>query len=123
MVRRLDLHLDLYPGTREYQVTSEAAAALRAEHERVRALHRRSMKLAAAARRLKVAASTAGLLARRGDLDVDAETDSSGAIFINRASVDRCWIARGEATRRKRSRSPPCPSPRWLASPGTRRPS
>lgn len=101
MVRRLDLRLELYPGTREYQVTPEAAAALQSEHERVRALHRRSMKLAAAARRLKVVASTAGLLARRGDLDVDAETDSSGAIFVNRASVDRCWIARGEATRRK----------------------
>ena len=47
-------------------MTSEAAAALRAEHERIRALHRRSMKLAAAARQLKVAASTAGLLAKDG---------------------------------------------------------
>lgn len=100
MVRRLDLRLDLYPGTREYQVTPDAAAALRAEHERVRSLHRRSMKLAAAARQLKVAASTAGLLARRGDLDVDPETDSSSAVFITRASVERCWIARGEAKRR-----------------------
>jgi len=109
MVRRLDLNLELYPGTREYQVTSEAATALRTEHERVRALHRRSMKLAAAARRLKVAASTAGLLARRGDLDVDPETDSSGAIFINRTSVERCWISRGEATRRKAQPVPAVP--------------
>ena len=101
MVRRLDLHLDLYPGTREYQVTREAAAALRAEQERIRALHRRSMKLAAAARRLKVAASTASLLAKRGDLVVDPETDSSGAIFVTRDSVERCWIARATPRQRR----------------------
>ena len=88
MVRRLGLHLDLYPGTREYQVTPEAAAALRAEHERVRALHRRSMKLAAAARQLKVVISTAALLVKHGDLDLDPETDSSGAKFVTRASVE-----------------------------------
>jgi hypothetical protein len=100
MVRRLDLGLDLYPGTREYQVTPGAVAALRAEHERVRALHRRSMKLAAAARQLKVVVSTAGQLAKRGDLDIDPETDSSSAVFVTRESVKRCWIAR--ATRKQR---------------------
>jgi hypothetical protein len=73
MVRRLDLHLKLYPGTREYQVTPEAAAVLRAEHARVRDLHRRSMKLAAASRQLEVALSTTALLVKRGDLDPETE--------------------------------------------------
>jgi hypothetical protein len=103
MVRRLELNLELYSGTREYQVTSEAAAALRAEHERVRALHRRSMKLAAAARRLKVAASTAGLLAKNGSLEMDIESDSSGAKFVTRKSVEHCWIARNAAAGRRKT--------------------
>jgi integrase len=101
MVRRLGLVLDQHPATGEYEVTPEAVAALRAEHERVTALHQRSMKLAAAARQLKVAASTAGLLAKKGDLVTDPETDSSRATFITRASVERCWIARSGAKRRK----------------------
>ena len=42
------------------------------------------MKLAAAARRLKLAISTVRLLVKRGDLDIDLETDSSGARFIPR---------------------------------------
>ena len=99
MVRRLDLKLELYPGTREYQVTPAAAAALRAEHERVRALHRRSMKLATASRQLKVALSTVVLLAKTGDLD--PETDSSGAKFVTRASVKRWWIVRSSAVKRR----------------------
>lgn len=106
MVRRLDLHLDLYPGTREYQVTSDAAAALSAEHNRVRDLHRRSMKLAAAARQLKVVISTAGLLVRQGDLDLDPDTDSSGAKFVTRASVERCWIIRNAGRKRRASQTP-----------------
>jgi integrase len=106
MVRRLDLRLELYPGTREYQVTPDAATALQVEHERIRALHRQSMKLAAAARRLKVAASTASLLARRGDLVVEPDTDSSGAIFVTRESVERCWIARA-TPRQRRAQTPP----------------
>ncbi|MDA8283256.1 MAG: hypothetical protein M0Z42_08180, partial [Actinomycetota bacterium] len=94
MVRRLGLHLELYPGTRHYEVTPEAAAALRTEHARVRALHRRSVKLAAAARQLGVALSTAALLSRTGELEVDPETDGSGARFVTRASVQACWLAR-----------------------------
>jgi hypothetical protein len=53
------------------------------------------MKLAAVARRLKLVVSTVGLLVKRGDLDVDPETDSSGARFISRASVERYWVAHG----------------------------
>ena len=106
MVRRLDLHLELYPGTREYQVTPEAVGVLRAEHARVRALHRRSMKLAAASRQLKVALSTTVLLVKRGDLDLDPETDSSGAMFVTRSSVERCWIARTARSIRRASQAP-----------------
>ena len=58
------------------------------------------MKLAVAARRLKLAVSTVGLLVKRGDLDVDPETDSSGARFIPRASVERYWVARGGDARK-----------------------
>ncbi len=106
MVRRLGLHLEPYPGTREYEVTPEAAAALRAEHERICALHRRSIKLAAASRSLKVALSTTALLVKRGGLDADPETDSSGATFVTRASVERCWLARA-TPRQRRAQAPP----------------
>jgi integrase len=109
MVRRLDLNLELYPGTREYQVTPVAATALRAEHQRIRALHRRSMKLAGAARQMRVAASTAGLLAKRGDLVVDPETDSSGAIFVTRESVERCWVGRATPRQRRAQTQPGVP--------------
>jgi integrase len=100
-MRGLGLVLDRHPTTGEYEVTPAAADAMRAELDRVRALHRRSMKLAAAARRLKVALSTAGVLAGNGGLELDPETDSSGARFVTRASVEQCWIARNAAQRRK----------------------
>ena len=100
-MRSLSLVLDRHPTTGEYEVTPAAADAMRAELDRVRALHRRSMKLAAAARQLKVALSTAGVLAGNGGLELDPETDSSGARFVTRASVERCWIARNAAQRRK----------------------
>lgn len=62
-----------------------------AEHARVRALHRRSMKLAAAAIRLGAAVSTVGLMAKRGEPDVDPQTENSGALPVTRASVEqRC---------------------------------
>jgi hypothetical protein len=96
LLRRLDLDLDQHPTTGEYELTPEAVGALRAETERIRALHRRSMKLAAAARQLRMAASTVGLMAKRGELEVDPETDSSGARFVTRSSVEAAWMARQE---------------------------
>jgi hypothetical protein len=78
----------------------DAAGALRAELERIQALHGRSMKLPAAAVQLHLAASTVRILAERGDLDVDPETDSSGLRFVTRASVKQYWIAHHEAKRR-----------------------
>lgn len=52
------------------------------------------MKIAAAARQLNLAVSTVGLMAKRGDLDVDPETDSSDARFVTRGSVEKYQIAR-----------------------------
>lgn len=87
--RRLDLRLDRRPGSREYDVDGEAIAALRAEQQRIKALHRRSMKVTAAAYKLRLARSTVGLLIQRGELHLDLETDSSGAQFVTAASVRR----------------------------------
>ena len=98
-LRRLGLAVEQHPSSREYHLTKPAADDIRAEHERIRALHRRSMKLAAAARKLRIALSTAGVLSRTGQLEVDPETDSSGARFVTRASVGRCWIARRARTK------------------------
>jgi integrase len=105
LLRRLDLDLDQQPGTGEYQLTPHAVEALRAETDRIRALHRRSMKLAAAAHRLGVALSTVALLSRSGGLEVDPETDTSGARFVTRASVEAQWLAR-QTPRRPRSGPP-----------------
>ena len=103
--RLLGLELDQHPTNRRFEVPPEAASRLRAEYARVRALHQRSLKLAAAARLLDIAVSTVGLMAKRGDLDVDPETDSSKARFVTRASVDRCRIARvGDALTRELER-------------------
>ena len=106
MLRRLGLEAEQRPGNGEYQLTHEAAEALRVEHQRIQALHRRSMKLAAAARALKVALSTAALMSRTGQLDVDPETDSSGARFVTRASVQQCWLDRQSRTRSRGSPEP-----------------
>ena len=59
------------------------------------------MKLPAAARQLKLTFSTVRLLAIGGDLQFDPETDTSGARFVSRSSVQSCWLARNEAKRRK----------------------
>jgi integrase len=101
MLRRLDLDLEQHSATGEYQLTIAAVDALRVEHERIRTLHRRSMKLAAAARLLGTALSTAALLSRTGELEVDLETDSSGARFVTRASVQRYWITLQEKRPRR----------------------
>ncbi|MHB1536507.1 MAG: hypothetical protein ACYC1D_18230, partial [Acidimicrobiales bacterium] len=96
-MHHLGLNPDQHPTSRELTLTAEEAEALRAEHERVRALHRRSMKLPAAARQLKLSFTTIRLLTGRSDLELDPETDTSGARFVTRASVEACWIARNEA--------------------------
>ncbi len=99
--RHLGLSIEQHPTSREFSLTNEQADGLRAEHARVRVLHRRSMKLPAAARQLKLTFSTVRLLAINGDLELDPETDTSGARFVTRASVQACWLARNEVKRRK----------------------
>ena len=101
-LHRLGLAVEQHPATRQYHLTPDAADALRAEHQRIQALHCRSVKLAAAARQLEVALSTAALLSRTGQLDVDPETDSSGARFVTRTSVERLLSDRPTRTRRRR---------------------
>ena len=101
LARLLGLELGQHPTSRQFEVSSEAAGRLRAEQARVRALHERSMKFAAAARQLNLAVSTVGLMAKRGELDIDPETDSSKARFITRASVEKCRTVRcGDSPRR-----------------------
>jgi hypothetical protein len=93
-------HLGLRPAqpatSKEFTLTPEEAHTLRAEHARVRALHRRSAKLTEAARRLKLSFTTVRLMAINGELEFDPETDTSGARFVTQDSVARCWIARND---------------------------
>ena len=98
-LRRLGLAVEQHPTSRQYHLSTDAADALRAEHQRIQSLHRRSMKLAAAARQLTVALSTAALLSRTGQLEVDPETDSSGARFVTRVSVEGYWLNRRRGRR------------------------
>ena len=100
-MRHLGLRPSQHPTSHEFTLSADEARALRAEHERVRALHRRSAKLADAARRLKLSFTTVRLMAAHGDLDRDPETDTSGAWFVTRASVDRCWLARSQPRSRR----------------------
>jgi predicted DNA-binding transcriptional regulator AlpA len=109
MMRHLGLALEQHPTSREFTLTEEEADTLRAEHQRVRALHLRSMKLPAAARQLKLTFSTVRLLAIGGGLDLESETDTSGARFVTRTSVEACWLARNEAKRRRTLRADTVP--------------
>ena len=93
-VRRLGLEVEQHPTSREYQLSLDVAEALRAEQCRVRALRERSMKVAAAACQLAVAFSTAAVMSRKGNLEVDPETDASGALFVTRESVARLALDR-----------------------------
>jgi hypothetical protein len=99
-MRLLGLQPEQHATTKEFTFTHEEADALRAEHERVRVLHRRSAKLAEAARQLKLSFTTVRLLARKGELELDSQTDTSNALFVTRASIERYWLARGRASRR-----------------------
>ena len=115
--RQLGLELKRHPTSRQFEVPLEAARLLRVEHARVRALHERSMKLTVAARQLNLAVSTVGMMAKRGELDVDPETDSSGARFVTRASVEKCRMRVSEIRQRGSSIKKACRSPRSPDSP------
>ena len=91
--RLLGLELERHPTSRQFEVPAEVAERLRAEHVRVCALHERSLKLAVTAQLLNRAVSTVGLMAKRGELEVDSETDSSNAVFVTRKSVEAFRVA------------------------------
>lgn len=107
-MRHLGLHPEQHRTSKEFTLTPSEADALRGEHARVHALHRRSVKMPEAARQLKLSWTTVRLLAKAGDLELDAETDTSGARFVTRASVESVWIARSGGKPR-RHRSPTIP--------------
>jgi hypothetical protein len=92
--RTLGLDLEQHSTSRQLEVPLEAAERLRREHARVRELHERSLKLAATARQLDLAVSTVNLMIKRGELDLDPETDSSDARFLTRTSVEQARAAR-----------------------------
>jgi hypothetical protein len=91
--RRLGLELQQHPTSRQFDITPESAQHLRTETARIQALHARAVKISVAARELDLAVSTIGLMAKRGQLDLDPETDSSGARFVTRASVEKAQSA------------------------------
>ena len=80
----------------------EAAERLRAEYARVRALHQRSVKLAAAARWLNLAVGTVGLMVKRGELDGRSRDRHQHARFVTRASVEAWRVARADDAPKRR---------------------
>jgi predicted DNA-binding transcriptional regulator AlpA len=110
-MHHLGLHPEQLPTSKEFTLTAKEANELRDEHARVRALHRRSVKLPEAARQLKLGWTTVRLLAVNDELELDPETDTSGARFVTRASVDRCWITRRGARQHRSNSVPTIPFP------------
>lgn len=100
--RLLGLELERHPTNRQFEVPPEAVKRLRAEHLRVCALHERSLKIAVAAQVLDRAVSTVGLMAKRGELEVDSETDSSNAVFVTRKSVQAFRVAHTPGSSKRR---------------------
>lgn len=94
LVEQLGIELERDPVSDDFAIDPAAEAALLAEVHRVDALRSRACTVADAARRLRKAHSTVRLLLRRGELDVDPETDASGARFITDESIDR-YLGRG----------------------------
>ena len=91
--RRLGLRLEQHPTSRLFDISPDEAQQLRKEQERVRRLHARAVKVSSAARELNRAVSTVGLMIKRGELALDPETDSSGARFVTRNSVEAVFTA------------------------------
>lgn len=87
LLESLGMKPETRPGERELHITDDHVDALASELDRVRRLHQRAMRIAEAARVLNKADRTLRGWVERGELDVDPETDSSGARFVTRASV------------------------------------
>jgi integrase len=106
---RLGLDLEQNPASGKSVLSAEAMDALRAESDRIAALRRRSMKLAAASVRLHLSASSVRLLAEDGTLELDPETDDSGARYVTCRSTEAYWFAQRKAVRRRGQRVPAVP--------------
>lgn len=100
LLLRLFPDVAVCPQTREFLLTDEHTAGVRAEVERVRALHARSMRSAAAAHVLGTGRETVIRLANKGVLERDEETDSSGAVYVTRDSVDAELCHRSQSRNR-----------------------
>lgn len=88
-VDQLGIELDRDPVTGDFAIDPATEAALLAEVHRVDALRLRACTVADAARRLRRSHTTVRQLLRRRELDIDPETDASGARYITNESIDR----------------------------------
>jgi len=89
LIEQLGLSLERDQVTGDFAVTADVEAALFAEIERIDALYARSCNVHGAHQRLRKAASTIRKMIRLGQLDVDPETDATGARFITLESIER----------------------------------
>ena len=81
----------------KFDLSDAAVAAMRRERDRVQALHQRAVKHAEAARRLGCSRRSISDRIARGELELDAETDTSGAQFVTLESIEAV-NGRGTAT-------------------------
>lgn len=91
-----------------FDLSEPVVTAMRRELDRVRALHQRAVKHAEAAKRLGCSRRSVSDKIARGELEVDAETDSSRAQFVTLASIERQLAARADLPER---------SEEWVALP------
>jgi excisionase family DNA binding protein len=88
MVDQLELVVER-DGSGRLVLTDDVLSELEQEAERVRQLHLRAVKHVEAARRLGCSRRSVSDKIARGDLDLDDESDSSGAQFVTLLSVER----------------------------------
>lgn len=100
-VQRLGLECKVDDITARLLIATEAVEALRHEMERVRALRERSMLISEAAALLGKKRSTLQGWLQRGELVLDAETDTVGQKYVTRQSVTSVQHALAEAPARR----------------------
>lgn len=87
IVQRLNLHPRRAQGTGEFLLDNAEATAVRAEADRLAALHARSVRIATAAVDIGTGVATINVLIRSGALTLDHDTDPSGAKYVTRTSI------------------------------------
>lgn len=98
MLRDLDITPEADPYTRQLLLTRDQADTAVAEFERIDRLHQRAVPVAAACAELKLKHSSVHGLIRQGRLQADAETDTSGKLFVTTASLAAEKAARNPAS-------------------------